>query len=731
MAAIKAISNRYIMKNIQQKPEIWGGIECTINRLKSGYKDQLELNGHYYREDDIDAIADLGITTLRYPVIWEKHQPKQNMTPDFSWVKSRLEMLRKRNVKPIAGLLHHGSGPEFTNMLDPKFPELLASYAKIVATEFPWIEMYTPVNEPLTTARFSGLYGFWYPHGKNDASFAVMLLNELKAVVLSMAEIRKINPKAQLVQTEDMGKAYSTPLLKYQADLENRRRFLTHDILCGRLDRNHVLWSYFMRLGIPESSLDFFLENPCPPDILGVNYYTTSERFLDEDMSKYPKSRYGSNSLHRYADVEAIRVKFDEPHGFPVLVKELWDRYNIPIAVTEAHLHCSRESQMKWFMEIYESSAKLCSEGVDIKAVTVWSMLGSYGWNKLLLSDEMEYERGTFDVSSGKRRPTAMASMIRTLAETGTFSSDVMEGDAWWKCENRYFPLKTCAPQTFELTDRCRPVLIIGKNGTLGKALSRICTERALNHVLLSRADIDICNPKEIERAIEKYKPWAVINAAGFVRVDEAEVHSGQCFMENTTGAKNLAAACKKREIQFMTFSSDLVFDGKKQTPYVESDAVNPLNVYGQSKADAEKVVSEIYPDSLLIRTSAFFSAWDQYNFAHAVIQTLEQGNTFEASEEIISPTYVPHLVDAALDLLIDKEKGIWHLANRGEISWYNFAKKIASNAGLDSRKVKKARLDLPAKRPAYSALVSENGLLMPTLDVALEDYFVEMLVEV
>src|SRR5690606_37584993 len=105
----------------------------------------------------------------------------------------------------------------------------------------------------------------------------------------------------------------------------------------------------------------------------------------------------------------------------------------------EAHMHCAREGQMKWFLEIYESAAELKQRGIDIPAVTAWSVLGSYGWNTLLTSDHMEYERGLFDVSSGKRRPTVMAGVLKQLIQTGNYSHHVLQGQAWWKSESRYF----------------------------------------------------------------------------------------------------------------------------------------------------------------------------------------------------------------------------------------------------------------------------------------------------
>src|SRR6476659_1060964 len=148
-------------------PEIWGGIECTINRVNNQFFDQLEFSGHYNRPDDIETIASLNIKKIRYPILWEKHQPSLNSDIDWSWTTKQIEKFKEYNIDVIAGLMHHGSGPAFTNLADNKFPELLAAYAKKVAIQFPEINYYTPVNEPLTTARFSSLYGIWYPHKKD------------------------------------------------------------------------------------------------------------------------------------------------------------------------------------------------------------------------------------------------------------------------------------------------------------------------------------------------------------------------------------------------------------------------------------------------------------------------------------------------------------------------------------------------------------------------------------
>jgi len=709
-------------------PELWGGIECTINRCGDAFFDQLEYAGHYDRKDDLHTLAGLGIRKLRYPILWERHQPEMNSAPDWSWIQGQLRILESHGIDVIAGLVHHGSGPAFTSLSDPRFPELLAAYAGKVAEAFPHIRYYTPVNEPLTTARFSGLYGIWYPHQRDARAFMQMLLHELKGTVLGMQAIRKINPQAKLVQTEDLGKTYSTATLQYQAAFENERRWLTFDLLHGRFNEGHPLWNYVRSLQIPEADLRFFIEHPCPPDIIGWNHYLTSERYIDERLEAYPQHTHGGNGKHRYADVEAIRVDLEEPSGIRVLLQEAWERYRQPMAITEIHLHCHREEQLRWFRYVRDAALALIQEGVDIKAVTSWALLGSYGWNKLLTQPRGEYEPGAFDLRGGKPRPTALAGYIQSLSRADS-GHHLAEGQGWWQRSSRilYGPVirDLYSPASYEAQ---KPLLIIGKNGTLGQAFARVCEDRCIPYRLISRQDCDISEPGQVKEMIAHYRPWAIVNAAGFVRVDEAETESAACYRDNTEGPVNLAYACNEAGVRLVNFSSDLVFDGEKHAPYVESDPVHPLNIYGQSKALCERRTLEACPGSMVIRTSAFFGPWDSYNFAHFVRKSLAQGSPFTATaDQYISPTYVPHLVHHVLDLLIDGESGCWHLANAGGLSWSEFAYRIAEGFRLDRKLIQAvpaAQLPLPAKRPSYSVLGSERGSIMPGLDSALDQYF-------
>jgi dTDP-4-dehydrorhamnose reductase len=238
---------------------------------------------------------------------------------------------------------------------------------------------------------------------------------------------------------------------------------------------------------------------------------------------------------------------------------------------------------------------------------------------------------------------------------------------------------------------------------------------------------MELSDAESVASILDLLRPWAVINAAGYVRVDDAELDSAACERDNVTGPEILAEACSRRGLALVTFSSDLVFDGTCREPYVESATPRPLGVYGQSKAEAERRVLSHLHDALIVRTSAFFGPWDEHNFLTCALRLLRDGLPVHAAEDqIVSPTYVPDLVHTVLDLLIDGERDIWHLANAGAVSWAEFARQAAERAGLDSSLVVAQpghALGLTAPRPTYSALGSERGTLMPPLDDALSRY--------
>jgi dTDP-4-dehydrorhamnose reductase len=711
--------------------ELWAGFECTLNRVRDGQHDQLELAGHYERLDDLDRIAALGVRTIRYPILWERVVAGRPDGDPWRWTDERMRRMRELGIEPIVGLVHHGSGPIGTDLLDDGFAEGLAAFARTVAERYPWVTRYTPVNEPLTTARFSALYGIWYPHVADASAFLRATLNQVRATRLAMEAIRAVTPSAQLVQTEDLGRTHSTPKLRYQAAFENERRWLSFDLLTARLQPSDQLYRYARSCGITADEIARAVGDGCPPAIIGINHYATSERFLDERLERYPPSTHGGNGRHRYADVEAVRVLHDGVAGPRALLVEAWERYGIPIAVTEAHLGCTREQQLRWLGEVWHAAHGARDDGADIRAVTAWATLGTHDWSSLVTRLDGDYEPGLFDVRAPAPRPTALAGMVRALATTGHYDHPALGHPGWWRCEDRLLYAEHDRRDLSSNGDpRGRPVLITGASGTLGSAFARLCAERGLAHRALSRHELNVGDRDAVERVLRETGAWAVINAAGFVRVDDAEHDAEHCRWLNVAAAETLARACARQQIPLVAFSSDLVFDGRKRTPYLESDPVAPLGVYGRTKAECEARVLDVLPSALVVRTAAFFGPWDEWNFITRTLSSLRIGVPVDAADDlVVSPTYVPHLVHATLDLLIDGERGIWHLANRGETTWAELARMAARGADLDDSLVRArphTELGLSARRPPYAALGSERGYLLPSLDTALASYLNE-----
>lgn len=713
--------------------EIWGGVECSVVRIDGTVHDQLKMNGHEDRLEDLDLFAGLGLRKLRYPLLWEKYISQKELF--FVLHDERLKRMRSLGMEPIAGLLHHGSGPFDTDMMQDDFAERLADYAEIIASRYPWIEYYTPVNEPLTTARFSGLYGIWYPHKKDDYAFARMFLNELKGIVLSMQRIRQINPDAKLVQTEDIARIHSTPLLKSQADLENERKWLTYDVLTGKFDSDHIFWKYFIDIGIRKQDLDFFTNNVLPPDVCGFNYYVTSERFLDHRIQHYPDVCIGGNDFYDYADIEVVRVGNQSLAGIENLLREAINRYQLPVALTEIHLACTREEQLRWFYEAWIAVNNLHSEGHDIRGITAWSLLGSFDWNTLLQVKGAYYESGVFDIRSGKPRSTALADLVKSLTGKANIQKNLLSIPGWW---NRNVRIKYLEPKNLEsridleysMYSGSSPILILGK-GAMSIAFEKLCRLRGLPAVSSRDLPIDHLTEDIILRLISQHRPWAIINTTNYSRIDDAELSPLECYKENTLIPKAIAQLCAMHGMRMLTFSSDQVFNGKKKQPYLEADQTDPLNVFGMSKKLAEEVILNINPEALIIRSGLLMNP---FNNDDLLIELLFKNTTnqrrYLPSDIIVSPAYLPDLINTALDLLIDKETGIWHISGPEEVSYYDFARLAVGISGMQDIKVESIpsiRLASHALRPAYSVLTSASGITLPPLDMSINAYLSEL----
>jgi dTDP-4-dehydrorhamnose reductase len=255
----------------------------------------------------------------------------------------------------------------------------------------------------------------------------------VRGTALAMRAIRRENPAAQLVQTEDLGVVRSTPDLEPQARFENHRCFLSLELLMGRVTRRHPLYDYLRHSGISEYELLSLADDPCVPDLVGFNYYVTSERFLDSRVEHYPAWLVGGNGRQRYADVEAVRVLRDGLYGPRALLAEAHARLGLPMAITEAQLAGCPDERARWFSYVWADAEAARQAGVPVMAVTAWALLGSYGWDRLVTRGACSYEAGAFEIRNRRRIETAYAGFLRAVAAG---NARVVDG-GWWRADER------------------------------------------------------------------------------------------------------------------------------------------------------------------------------------------------------------------------------------------------------------------------------------------------------
>jgi dTDP-4-dehydrorhamnose reductase len=258
---------------------------------------------------------------------------------------------------------------------------------------------------------------------------------------------------------------------------------------------------------------------------------------------------------------------------------------------------------------------------------------------------------------------------------------------------------------------RRRRVLVTGAAGMLGSDLLMALSGAGYEAIGRARAELDVTNQKHVDRALRELQPDVVVNCAAFTKVDACETDP-RSYDVNARGVAVLADACGHVSAELVQISTDFVFDGAKNTPYVETDVPDPLSAYGRGKLAGEEAALRL-PASLVVRASWLFGRGG-WNFVEAILRQVESGKERleVVADQIGRPTATPDLSEAIVALLDAGASGVFHFANRGEVSWNEFAREIlwlAGSARIPVDAIESAKLDRPAKRPAYSVLDTQK----------------------
>ena len=258
-------------------------------------------------------------------------------------------------------------------------------------------------------------------------------------------------------------------------------------------------------------------------------------------------------------------------------------------------------------------------------------------------------------------------------------------------------------------------ILIIGADGQLGVDLCKVIPLE--QQIPLTIADLDITDKEQCLEVVNQYKPEVVINTAGYHNVDACEDNEIPCFTVNTVGVKNLAQACKTIDATLVHISTDYVFDGKKQEPYVESDTPKPLSVYGLSKLAGEYCLQYSLKKHFIVRTTGLYGEAGCLgkgggNFVENIIKKSAQQKELKVvDDETLCPTYTYDLAQSIFLLIQTKDYGLYHIVNSAGCSWYEFTNEIFKllKKNVVVSKIKSKDLGLKANRPEYSILTSEK----------------------
>ncbi|MCA2685856.1 MAG: dTDP-4-dehydrorhamnose reductase [Microcystis sp. M038S2] len=262
-------------------------------------------------------------------------------------------------------------------------------------------------------------------------------------------------------------------------------------------------------------------------------------------------------------------------------------------------------------------------------------------------------------------------------------------------------------------------VLLIGAKGQVGQELQ--LTLPQLGEVIsISREELDLTNSEKIGQLIREIHPDYLVNAAAYTAVDKAETEPELAYSINATAPKIMAESAEKIQAKFLHISTDYVFDGRKNTPYLETDLTNPLGVYGQSKLRGEEEIKTVNSQAIILRTAWVYGSYGKSNFVKTMLRLGKEREELKVVvDQVGSPTWAKDIAAAITQLLInaDNPAGIYNFTNSGVASWFDLTKAIFEEAKISGIPLKIQRVipittaeyPTPAARPAYSVLSGQK----------------------
>jgi beta-glucosidase len=405
------------------------GVEDTfVPQSRPGERpiDEYELTEHYrHWHSDLALARDAGATMLRWGIPWHRVNPERGQW-DFDWLDGVMDRFAELDLEPIVDLLHYGTplwlDDQFAN---PDYPQVVAEYAAVIADRYRGIaRSYTPVNEPMIHAQFSGQYAYWPPYLSGQHGLATMAGAIARGFVLTQEAIAGVLGDDAIFVHVDAGFRYlgdtDAPEHRETVARMNEQRYLVEDLVTGRVDDDHSLAGWLRENGVDDDALAFFASRPTPPDVMGVNYYPRHSTELFEA---------GVHHGGGFADPRPTRD--DGVAGLRDVLSTYARRYGAPVMLTETCVTGTVAERAAWLDASVAELVALRQSGTPVVGYTWWPVFDMYEWTYRHSSAEREAHLLTMGLWSLEEREghlarvaTPLVDQFRALAQHTTFPLD-------------------------------------------------------------------------------------------------------------------------------------------------------------------------------------------------------------------------------------------------------------------------------------------------------------------
>lgn len=404
---------------------LWAtGIENTfVPQTRPGHRalDEYELMGHYeHWREDLSLSREIGLNSMRWGVPWYRVEPEPGKF-DWSWTDQVIPFLvEDLKILPIIDLMHYGCpfwlNREFANK---DYPKYVARYAAEFSRRYKdLITWYTPLNEPIINALMCGMRGLWSPYLKGERGYIKIMLQLAKGIIRTVNAIKEIQPDSVMVHVEATGLTRTIREdLASLAREEQHRGYLCYDLISGRMTHDHLIFPWLVRNGASPDELDELRRNKITLDILGMNFYpqwSTKQLYIDKRG----------------------RVAFSETEhdgiGFAELITHYYDRYQVPIMITETSAVGSDEVREKWLESSVGMIKNLRSSGVPVIGYTWFPFFTMIDWRYRFATEPLEdfyLELGLYKLNREQKTPRWLPTPIVEQMKGYVKNSRKMVGD--------------------------------------------------------------------------------------------------------------------------------------------------------------------------------------------------------------------------------------------------------------------------------------------------------------